>query len=228
MKISTVIFDVDGLMLDTEPLARAAWRQAMSERGLTFDDDLFSQMVGRTKGDARDLILNAYPQGLPFDELYARRVEHLDRSIRENGIPVKPGLGELLDYLEAHGYRKAVASSTYHDLTVRKLGRAGVLERFEAVVGGDEVTRGKPAPDIFLEAASRLGASPGECLVLEDSEAGIRAAHAAGMRPVMVPDLIQPDAELANLAYCILPSLLEVRDLLAAGGNGVISEGESG
>ncbi|HEX7976634.1 MAG TPA: HAD family phosphatase [Anaerolineales bacterium] len=220
MKISTVIFDVDGLMLDTEPPARAAWRLALGERGLSVDDALFSQMAGRTKQDARELIVKVLPPDFPFDEVYARRVHHLERYFAENGIPVKPGLGNLLDYLEAHGYHKAVASSTYRELTVRKLDRAGVLERFEAVVGGDEVTNGKPAPDIFLEAARRLGVQPGECIVLEDSEAGIRAAHAAGMLPVMVPDLMQPRAEIARLAYRILPTLLEVRDFLAAGGVG--------
>ena len=138
------------------------------------------------------------------------------RSSTREGIALKPGLLDLLDWLEARRIPKAVATSTRRDRAQAKLARTALLPRFVALVGGDEVARGKPEPDIFLAAAARLGEAAQHCLVLEDSEPGVRAALAAGMTPIMVPDLHAPSDDLVALEPLILESLAEVPAQLAA------------
>ena len=139
-----------------------------------------------------------------------------DAIVEREGIALKPGLLDLLDWLEARRIPKAVATSTRRDRAQAKLARTALLSRFVALVGGDEVARGKPAPDIFLAAAARLGEAAQHCVVLEDSEPGVRAALAAGMTPIMVPDLHAPSADLVALEPLILESLAEVPAHLAA------------
>jgi len=215
-KVGAVIFDMDGLMLDSEQMAKTAWGRALADWGLALPDDLYLQLIGRAAPDTKALLFAAFGSALPIEEAYARKQEYLDQEIALNGVALKPGLLELLAFLDAAGTPKAVASSTHRAFVLRKLGIAGVIARFDALACGDEVANGKPAPDVFLLAAERLGVSPWPCIVLEDSDAGIRGAHAAGMIPILVPDLKLPSAEVAALAYRVFPSLLEVRDYLAA------------
>jgi HAD superfamily hydrolase (TIGR01509 family) len=215
-QVEAVIFDMDGLMLDSEQMAKSAWRRALADWGLALPDDLYLQLIGRAAADTKALLLQAFGPALLVEEAYARKQRYLDEAIALNGVPLKPGLLELLDFLDAAGTPKAVASSTNRAFVLRKLGIAGVIARFDAIACGDEVANGKPAPDVFLAAAERLGVPPWRCIVLEDSDAGIRGAHAAGMIPILVPDLKPPSAEVAALAHRIFPSLVEVRDYLAA------------
>jgi HAD superfamily hydrolase (TIGR01509 family) len=149
----------------------------------------------------------------PFRQLYERKQAYVDTMI-EQGIPTKPGLLPLLDFIESQSLPKAVATSTARLRATQKLTLTHLLHRFEASVCGDEIPNGKPAPDIFLTAAQKLATPHAQCLVFEDSEAGIRAAHAADMVPIMVPDLKQPAAEIKPLAYQILTSLHEAIPLL--------------
>lgn len=210
MPLFAVLFDMDGLMLDTERLAHRAWTQAMLERGYTLDETSYLRLIGRTVADVQGILSEIFGDSIPYADIYARRRALYDLEIAANGVAVKPGLLELLDYLETHQVPKAVASSTHHPSVVMKLTLAGIAGRFSALVGGDQVERGKPEPDLFLEAARQLGFAPRDCLVLEDSEAGILAAHRAGMLPVMVPDMKQPDAETARLSYRVVPTLHDV------------------
>ena len=139
-----------------------------------------------------------------------------DAIIEREGIALKPGLIELLGWLEDAAIPRAVATSTRRSRAQAKLVRTQLCERFAALVGGDEIARGKPAPDIYLEAAARLGVAPAACVALEDSEPGIRAALAAGMMPIMVPDLAPPSAALLAHALPVFASLAEVRAHLCA------------
>jgi HAD superfamily hydrolase (TIGR01509 family) len=209
-----VLFDLDGLMLDTERMARQAWTRALNETGFLLDEVSYLRLLGRTVQDARGILNDIFGAELPFDLIFSRRQAYYELDIHENGIPIKPGLHELLAFLEQHGIPKAVASSTPCWFARQKLEHSGLLDRFSAVVCGDDVPRGKPAPDLFLEAARRLDVSPHLCLVLEDSEAGIHAAYSAGMLPVMVPDLKQPSPDVRDLAYRILPDLHSVIPLV--------------
>jgi HAD superfamily hydrolase (TIGR01509 family) len=216
--IQAVIFDMDGLMLDSETLGRQIWSRALAERGYALADGAYLRLIGRTLRDVALILGEVFGADFPFDEVYAQRQRYYEEHIARHGIPLKPGLLELLDFLDQRGIPRAVASSTRREFALLKLSSAGVLGRFNAVACGDEVVNGKPAPDVFLEAARRLGIPPQYCLALEDSEAGVRAAHAAGMVVVMIPDLKPPTAELERLAYRILSTLADVIPLMGETG----------
>ena len=211
-----VIFDMDGLMLDTEGPALRAWESAARAFGREFDLELCRQMIGRNFGDCVALIRARHGSDYPVDQLTSAWVADYDAIVAAEGISLKPGLDDILDLLDERGIATAVATSTRRERARVKLDRVGLLHRFAALVGGDEVARGKPAPDIFIAAAERLGVAARECIVLEDSEPGIIAAAAAGMTPVMVPDLHPPSAELLLLAPLVVSSLSDVAAHLRA------------
>lgn len=204
-------------MIDTERMAQRAWQRAGAEFGFTLPDALYLQAVGRTAKATEGLFRAGLGVDFPFEAVYARKQHYLYTAIEEEGIPTKPGLLELLDLVDQQGIAKAVATSTARVLALKKLTAAKLLHRFDTMVCGDEVPNGKPAPDIFLAAAAKLGVAPMNCIVLEDSSAGVQAAHAAGMRAIWVPDLIQPSPEIMALAYCVLRDLHQVMDLISAG-----------
>jgi len=213
MTLTAIIFDMDGLMLDSERIAQQAWQQAGAAQGYEIPTEVYLQAVGRTKQDTEATFKQALGQDFPFETLYDHKQQLVDQIIAQ-GIPTKPGLFELLDLIDQWGLQKAVATSTARPIATKKLSSSGLLGRFETIVCGDEIPNGKPAPDIFLTAAGLLNVPPAQCMVLEDSEAGIQAAHAAGMKPVMVPDLKQPSAEVAALAYSVSSSLLAIPAIL--------------
>ena len=131
------------------------------------------------------------------------------------GVVVKAGVVELLDYLEVAGIPRAVATSSSHPTVRRQLGPNGLDRRFQAVIAAGDYARGKPNPDPFLAAAERLGVDPASCLALEDSHNGVRAAHAAGMMTIMVPDLLEATSEMRGLCVAVTDTLHGVRDLIA-------------
>jgi HAD superfamily hydrolase (TIGR01509 family) len=213
-KLSAVIFDMDGLMLDTERISIRAWDLAMAERGYSIPPETYLQVLGRNIQGTRSVFCQALGDELPFDEIYRRKQYFVDEIIAQDGIALKPGLLELLDTLTQKSLPKAVGSSTARPTVWKKLTLTGIANRFDVIVCGDEVQHGKPAPDIFLAAAAQLAVAPAGCLVLEDSENGIQAAHAAGMIPVMIPDLKQPAEEIRQIAYRVFPSLHRVDELV--------------
>lgn len=216
---AAILFDMDGLMLDTEPLAARAWADAAQATGIRFDPAVNRRLIGRTFADCRAILVEHHGGGdYPVDALMARWHAAYDAIVEREGVALKAGLLELLDWLEARGIARAVATSTRRARAIAKLARAGLWPRFAALAGGDEVARGKPAPDIFLLAAQRLGAAPARCLVLEDSAPGLHAAAAAGIPAIMVPDLAAPPADVDGRAPRVMPSLAHVRDWLAAHG----------
>ena len=207
---SAVIFDMDGLMLDTEPLAARAWGAAAAALGVAFDMSLARAMIGRNFADCATMLRARYAPPYPVDALLGSWHAAYDAIVEREGLALKPGLNELLQWLEDNSIPRAVATSTRRERARAKLERAALLPRFHDIVGGDEIPRGKPAPDIYVEAARRLGTNAGVCIALEDSEPGIRAALAAGMTAIMVPDLHPPSPELLELDVVVLPSLTEV------------------
>lgn len=215
--IRAVIFDMDGLMLDSERVSRDAWREAGTEWGYDISYEAYAHVLGRTVPDAVDIFKGIFGKDFPFYDIRARRTQRVKEYYRQKGVPVKPGLLELLDWLETRKILKAVATSTDYEPATEKLTEVKLFQRMDAIVTGDQIKRGKPAPDIFLTVAEKLRVEPPHCLVLEDSEAGIRAAYAAGMIPVMVPDLKEPGEEIRQIAYHIADSLYEVRELLLNG-----------
>ncbi|WP_438446073.1 HAD family hydrolase [Gorillibacterium sp. sgz5001074] len=213
-ELDLVIFDMDGLMLDTESVSFYAWREAARGFGYEITMDLFRSTIGTNAAMTQAFYRSQFGETFPVEQVYEQRVRIAEEWIEQNGLNVKPGLFELLDTLKEAGIRRAVATSTHRTKAKRHLAAAGIAPYMEAMVCGDEVTRSKPDPDIFLKAASLLGCHPGRCLVLEDSEAGIRAASLAGMVSIMVPDLKQPDETTKALAFRLCSSLTEVKALL--------------
>lgn len=211
---AAVIFDMDGLTLDTERLILWAWQQAMADFGYPAPEELYLRSVGVTDAATDDILREALGEDFPVQAVRERERQHYRRAIADHGVPLKPGVVELLAFLEERRVPKAVGSSARRATVERLLGQAGLLHRFDAIAAGDEVAEGKPSPDVFLLAAQRLGVAPAGCLVLEDSEPGTVAARGAGMTAIIVPDLKPPSAEVAALAHAVLPSLDAVRALL--------------
>jgi HAD superfamily hydrolase (TIGR01509 family) len=207
---------MDGLMLDTEALAKKAWQEAGRVTGFPIDDELFRSMIGRGKRDCAAHLRHVLGPEFDFETLYRLCAEYDEAHIARHGVPLKPGIGELLEELSARRLPLAVATSTRQAKARQRLEQAGLLRYFQALVGGDEIAAGKPAPDIYLEAVRRLAVDPARTFALEDSFAGVRAAHAAGLNVIMVPDLLAPTDEIAALAYRVVPSLREAGPILLA------------
>ncbi|MBN1671481.1 MAG: HAD family phosphatase [Kiritimatiellae bacterium] len=214
--VQAVIFDMDGLTLDTEPIYRASWLQAARELGYDLRDDFYSGLVGLSTEDCQALLLEELGRDFPLAEFRKRWEKIWHEHAKQHGVGVKPGAPELLDMLAARQIPRALATSSARRET--RLGLGPLAERFQAIVTGEDVRRAKPAPDIFLLAAQRLGVAPAQCVVLEDSEPGAHAAHAANMAVIVVPDLRQPSPETAAIALAVCESLHQVRALLEAGG----------
>lgn len=206
-----VIFDMDGLLLDSEPLYRATWKAAASSLGFPIDDVLYERFVGRGNAESELILREHFGEDFPLAEFHSRWSRDFDD--RVSTIARKPGAIELLAALEKRAIPKALATSSPRVLALRCLG--DLASRFAALAFGDEVSHAKPAPDLFLLAAQRLGIEPTDCLVLEDSEAGIRAARAAGMDVIMVPDLVAPSDEIVSMATLVCETLHEVGDFWA-------------
>ncbi len=213
---AAVIFDMDGLMLDTEPLAARAWAIAAQELGVAFDRAVTPRLVGRNFADCRALLLAHHGDGFPVDVLMQAWHAAYDAIVEREGIARKTGLTELLAWLDEEDIPKAVATSTRRSRAQAKLAMTELAEHFAVLVGGDEIVRGKPAPDIFALAAARLDVEANACVVLEDSEPGVRGALAAGMTTIIVPDRDVPSRAFIDSGILVLPSLHDVRVHLAA------------
>lgn len=215
MRIDAVVFDMDGLMLDTEPLYKSAWQQALAELGHELDDASYLGFVGRSTADCESDLVTRLGDAFPL-EMFRQRWPVLWRTCaNEQGIAAKAGLHELIAFVRDEGLPLALATSSDASFTELSLGCADLAESFDVVVTGDQVKHPKPAPDIYLEAARRLAVEPRHCVALEDSEAGILAASRAGLVPLLVPDLKEPTAEAVEAAFRVLGSLHEARELLA-------------
>lgn len=206
---------MDGVMFDTERLAVEAWISAGKQTGWDIGEEMLIETIGISGKNSLDIFRRYLGETFDFAEVRACKTRYVEAYIRENGIPVKPGLYELLDYISAHGYKIALASSTAKDQVVMNLKKAGVLAYFQYMVCGDMIDKGKPEPDIYLAACSGLGLAPGCCLALEDSPAGILSAARAGLQTVLIPDLVAPGEMIKAVPYIQLPSLSSVINLLS-------------
>lgn len=202
-----VVFDMDGLLLDSERVALALFAQAAQAIDAPWSHEVGLRMVGLNSRDSDAILLDAYGADYPVVALRERFGELYEASITRGDIPLKPFVRELIDHLERERIPCAVATSTRRTRAMAKLARVHLLDRFKTLACGDEVVRGKPAPDIFELAAARLGVPPTRCLALEDSNAGVRGAVSANMQVVMVPDLLKPDAGIRMLGVPVVDSL---------------------
>lgn len=210
--IAAVVLDMDGLMLDSEAMNRVAWKAAAAEQGFDLTDSFYATLIGQTTPVSEQQVADHFGPRFSRESFRARRRLLWRTRAEAEGIPQKPGLIDFLDAMADLDVPMAVATSTATEGAEFSLERAGIRSRFRTVVAGDQVPRGKPAPDIYLEAAARLVVNPRACIALEDSSPGILAATAAGMRALLIPDLAPPTPPALQAAHQRFPSLTEARD----------------
>lgn len=212
--IEAVIFDMDGLLLDTERLSFNAFIHTCEVFRLQVDEALFMSLVGLNHA-AGTVRLAEGMAGLADVALFDQHWQAAFRGLLDGGIPVKPGVTAVLDCLKAAGIPFAIATSTMTAIALKHLRGAGIGGHFDVVVGGDQIERGKPAPDIYLEAAARLKTPPTRCAAFEDSENGVRAAVAAGMTTVQIPDLKKPTPDFLRLGHLVAADLIAGATLIS-------------
>lgn len=208
--IKAVIFDLDGLILDTEKLLVKFWCQAANEAGFPMQTEHALHIRSLGRKFAIPYLSEIFGPEFDYMKIRSRRMELMAEHIREHGLEKKPGLGELLSYLRKNRIPAAVATATDKLRAEEYLQQTGLLYYFSGIICATMVENGKPKPDIYLFAAARLGIKPQECLALEDSPNGVFAASSAGCVTVMVPDLTEPDEEVLPLIYASVKSLADV------------------
>ncbi len=209
------IFDMDGLLLDTERIYRDSWKIVAEEFGVLYNPE-FPKAVCGTSGSGKVAVVEKYYPEVDVNAFIEACRRHVYESV-SRFVPEKPGMHEILDYFRKKKVKMAVASSSRMKIIKNNLQKVGVLDQFDAVVSGGQVERGKPAPDIFLEAARQIGCAPKDCYVFEDGRSGIKAGAAAGCDTIMIPDLTAPDEELRTLCVAIYPSLLDAMEAIERG-----------
>lgn len=215
--IKAVLFDMDGLMFDTEKLSTQAYIKAAEKQGYKMSVEETHLVLGFNVESTYKFFEQYFEKldnGVDGKKLVDYHYEYIENILYTKGPDKMPYLDELLDYLKENNYKIAVASSSDLDHIKNNLEKTGVNHYIDVIASGEEVENGKPAPDVFLLAAERLNISPENCLVLEDSKFGIQAAHSANMRVIMVPDSIKPDEEIKKLTYKIVANLSEVVTIL--------------
>jgi beta-phosphoglucomutase-like phosphatase (HAD superfamily) len=214
-QVKAVVFDMDGLLVDTETVVFRAMQRA-AER---IDGDMpfatFQRMVGLQHEASDRILIEHFGDGFDLEAWSSAVSEHFQAELSA-GIAIKAGVAELLDWLDHAALPRAIATSSRLAAVRQSLGPHSLVERFDALITRDLPIRGKPHPDPYLKAAEALGIAPGDCLALEDSHNGVRSASSAGMMTIMVPDMLDPTEEMETLCVRIARDLHEVRELLEA------------
>ncbi len=212
--IRGILFDMDGLVLDSEVLYTRFWREAAQDLGypMTVAQSLGMRSLGKKRG--QPYLEACFGPGIDYTILREKRIEKMDAYVARHGIAPKPGIYQLLEELDRRGIARAITSSSPMESISRHLKAVDLEYRFDALCSGHDVPNGKPAPDIYLLGAARLGLKPEECLALEDSPTGILSAWEAGCLPVLIPDLDQPEEKILQYLYAKADSLTDVMELL--------------
>lgn len=206
----TVVFDMDGVIFDTEALILKCWKQIGEKNGIKDIDMVFWKCIGTNSGETKKIVLQHYGEDFNYDMFREQSSVLFREKTKERGIPVKRGAREILSYFKVNGFQIGLASSTRRAVVEEELSQAGLLKFFHVLVGGDMVTHSKPHPEIYLHACEELGAEPSDTYAIEDSMNGVRSAHSAGMKVIMVPDIVEPDDEIQDMAMEIFPTLMGV------------------
>ena len=214
-ELKAVVFDMDGVIFDSERKVVECWIEIAAKYGIKDIEKLCRMCLGTNSAETRRLALEFYGEDFPYDERKAEQSALYHERYDGGRLPMKVGVKELLDFLKQKGLKIALASSTRRVVVENQLRDAGILPYFDKVVCGDMVSHSKPHPEIFLKACEELSVEPECAIAIEDSYNGIRSAHAAGMRPIMVPDMAEPNEEMEALAEVILESLLKVREYIS-------------
>ena len=213
-QVQGVLFDMDGIVLDTEKLYGRFWQEAAIQLGypMTWEQALGMRSLSRVAGQAK--LESYFGQGISIEHVRAKRIELMDQYIDEHGVDVKAGIYELLDYLEERGIPRAITTSSPIERVKKYLSPLGLLDRFDKICTGYDVAKGKPEPDIYLFGAASIDQNPANCLAVEDSPAGVLSAFRAGCMTVMVPDMDQPDQETESRLFAKADSLFDLINLV--------------
>lgn len=210
-RYKAVVFDMDGVIFDSEKLVLEGWKELAEKYGFQDIDKVFYKCIGVNAVATKQIFLDYYGEDFPYDE-YKKETSAAYHAKYDGGrLPQKPGVKELLTFLKENGFKIGLASSTRIAVVEQQIVDAGLREYFDDLTGGDMLQKSKPEPDIYLMACEHLGVDPKEAIAIEDSYNGIRSAYRAGMAPVMVPDMIGPDEEMERLSTKILADLYQVR-----------------
>ena len=214
-QIKAVVFDVDGVLFDTERLTQQTWLTASRELGWPQVGEAYLEFVGQNRADIHQKMVDLFGEEFPREHFMRTCSSYSQARMEREGVPMKPGVREILDFLKDRNIPTALATTTSGERPARRMEMTGLGPYFSAIVTGDQVEHSKPDPEIYLRACRALGVSPEQAVAVEDSRNGILSAHGAGMQVIMVPDMIPPTPELDAMLLARRASLLEVRDLLA-------------
>lgn len=212
-KIKAIIFDMDGVIFDTEMVYLKVWSKVFEKYGYKMTKEIYTSVLGTGRENVKKVFVNNYGSNLPIDDMYKEKDENLAKEI-EKGVALKAGAYEILKYLKENDFKIALATSAISKRAFKQLKQANIYKFFDAVVCRDEVEKTKPNPDIFLKAADKLNVNKSECIVIEDSSAGIKAAFNAGMIPIHVIDLKDADSDILEMAYKSFNNLNDVKNEL--------------
>lgn len=213
--INGAVFDMDGLMFDSERLVYETWQMMMDELGFEYNLDIFKNTIGLRTDMAESYYNSLYGERFCYKPLKQRSREIFLKRVSEEGVPIKKGLVELLEFLKSNNLKIAVATSTSAQTAHKIIKMAGVYDYFDTFVCGDDVKNGKPHPEVFLTAAEKLSLPPTECVAFEDSINGIKSAYSAGMTTVMVPDYLQPTQEIIPMIDCLCGDLSQAIEFIS-------------
>lgn len=212
--IKAIIFDMDGLMINSERVTYECYVKVLEKMNLTMSEDFYKRLLGKTLSSAYQIMFDEYGKDFPMDDVLKDVHQLMNDIFEKDGVPLKDGLIELLTYLKENNYLTIVATSSTRNRVEHLLGMADILKYYNDSICGDEVTHGKPNPEVFLRACEKLGVEPSQALVLEDSEAGIQAAHSAQIPVICIPDMKYPEPKYAQMTTEIFNSLHDVIDYL--------------
>lgn len=212
--IDGIVFDMDGVIFDTERIGLECWKQIGKSHDLENVEEVCMKCIGRSTVDTMKIVEDNFGKFVPVEQLYAESRVAISEYINDNGLPMKKGVVELLTYLKNVGMKIGLASSTSYTTVVYNLKMADIFKYFSVIIGGDMIEHSKPNPEIYLLACKKMNINPTKSFAVEDSRNGIISASNAGMLPILVPDLIEPDSEMLSLSYVKKDNLLDFLDYI--------------
>ena len=208
--IKAIIFDMDGLMIDSERVTFECYQERLKDMNLTMDEEFYKTLLGKPINGIYQRFYDVYGNDFPIQNVIQDVHQLMAERFETEGVPVKKGLVELLHYLKDNNYKTIVATSSNRDRVDKILAQAKITEFFDDSICGDEVTKGKPNPEVFLKSCQKLGVNVDEAIVLEDSEAGIQASYDANIKVICIPDMKYPEKQYEEKTFKILKDLTEV------------------
>ena len=215
VEYKAVVFDMDGVIFDSERMCIESWKEVADKHNIPDIETSLRKCLGVNVNESKRIMLSDYGENFDYDRFSKEASDIFHERFDGGRLPMKPGVVELLTFLKERHIGIALASSTREATVRQELTDAGIIQYFDKIVCGDMVKKSKPEPDIFLKACEMLSVEPAYAYAIEDSYNGIRSAYAAGMHPIMVPDLLQPTEEIRGLAEVVLESLFDVKEYLA-------------